>query len=106
MGFAKFILLETGRKALQKLPPLEVMEERAARNALAPFGRGPVGLTKAPPKINYPVPAIVDHRLSWHYSFMHTRKEKDFLEVSAGTGSHRAAAIAPTHPVASAVPAG
>lgn len=71
-GLAKEIALPNGRRGIQKLPPIEVLAERAARNSITPFGKGPVGLIKAPPKISYPIPAVCDHRLSWLYSFMNS----------------------------------
>jgi hypothetical protein len=70
-GHAKFILLPSGHRAIQKLPPVEILADRAARNTLTPYGRGPVGLQNQPPRLHYPVPAIGDHRLSWRYDFMH-----------------------------------
>ena len=39
-------------------------------NNLIPFGHVPSRIQK-PKSINYPIPACGDHRLRWHYSFMH-----------------------------------
>lgn len=73
-GRARFLTLSNGRRAVQKLAPAEVLLERSARNCIVPYGRGAIGKIIAPPNLNYPVPAVADHRLSWLYSFMHAEK--------------------------------
>lgn len=74
-GRGAFVTLANGRRAVQKLAPVEILAERSARNILTPFGRGPVGKVNAPPKLNYPIPAVRDYRLAWRYSFMHMPNE-------------------------------
>lgn len=69
------LTLPDGRRALQKLPPLEILEKRAARS-LVPFGRVYDKLMH-PPKLNYSVPAVADRNLSWHWRFMHVEKQAD-----------------------------
>ena len=59
-----------GRRCIQKTAPAEVHQEKSARNQVLPYGRGPVGLINAPPKLRYPIPAVADHRLRWQLRFM------------------------------------
>jgi hypothetical protein len=81
-GRGIYIVDGDGRQALQLYPPAAVLAERNARNGITPFGRGPVGLYNAPPKLNYPVPAVGDHRLAWLNSFL-DREKRAGVSISA-----------------------
>jgi hypothetical protein len=61
-GGAKFVLLPNGRRAVQKLPPIELAFERVSlsNKNLVAFGRGPLGIWIAPDKLHYETPHAGD----------------------------------------------
>lgn len=63
------IKLPDGRMAVQLYPPVEVEQERGARNAVLVLARKTDPL-QHPPRLHYAVPAVCDHRLRWQQHFL------------------------------------
>jgi hypothetical protein len=65
----RFFTLPDGRRAVMLYPSREVAQERSARNAVLVIARV-LDPRQHPPRLHYPVPAVVDHRLRWHNRFL------------------------------------